>query len=201
MDFTQSIDLKILIEHNLWPAWHCEHCRNIPHEHLPARHDYVSALKQWHVLVAQSCPILCDPMNCSPPGSSVRVVLQTRTREWAAMPFSRGSSRTRDWTWVSYIAARFFTIWATRESPRNDIDPWKDDRERKAQWISKYKTEWSRKRRCSGGTVIWIFPWDVAENPNKLFGQTDTWCWQALQSRKDSSLEKEMEAMSGKRPA
>ena len=157
MDFTQSIDLKILIEHNLWPAWHCEHCRNIPHEHLPARHDYVSALKQWHVLVAQSCPILCDPMNCSPPGSSVRVVLQTRTREWAAMPFSRGSSRTRDWTWVSYIAARFFTIWATRESPRNDIDPWKDDRERKAQWISKYKTEWSRKRRCSGGTVIGFF--------------------------------------------
>ena len=41
-------------------------------------------------LVTQSCPILCDPMNCSPPGSSVHELLQARMLEWEAIPFSRG---------------------------------------------------------------------------------------------------------------
>ena len=40
----------------------------------------------------QSCPMLCDPVNCSPPGSTVHGILQARTLEWAAMPSSRGSS-------------------------------------------------------------------------------------------------------------
>ena len=44
------------------------------------------------VLVAHSCLILCDPMDCSPPGSSVHGILQARILEWVAMPFSRGSS-------------------------------------------------------------------------------------------------------------
>ena len=42
--------------------------------------------------VAQSCPTLCNPMDCSPPVSSVHEVLQTRILEWVAMLFSRGSS-------------------------------------------------------------------------------------------------------------
>ena len=42
-----------------------------------------------HVLGAQSCPSLCDPMDCSPPGSSVHGILQARILEWVAMPFSR----------------------------------------------------------------------------------------------------------------
>ena len=46
----------------------------------------------WEVLVAQSCLTLCDPMDCSPPGSSVRGILQAGTLEWVAIPFSRGSS-------------------------------------------------------------------------------------------------------------
>ena len=66
------------------------------------------------VLVTQLCPTLCDPMDCSPPGSSVHGTLQARILEWVAMPFSRGSSRPRDRTWISYIAGKFFTIWATR---------------------------------------------------------------------------------------
>ena len=44
------------------------------------------------VLVAQLCLILGGPMDCSPPGSSVHGVLQARTLEWVAMPFSRGPS-------------------------------------------------------------------------------------------------------------
>ena len=64
------------------------------------------------VLVAQSCLTLCDPMDCSPPGSSIRGILQARTLEWVAIPFSRGSSQTH----ISCTAGRFFTIWATREA-------------------------------------------------------------------------------------
>ena len=59
---------------------------------------------------------LCDPMNCSPPDSSVHGILQARMLEWAAMPSSRGSSQLRDQTQVSHIADRFFSIWATREA-------------------------------------------------------------------------------------
>ena len=51
--------------------------------------------------VAQSCPTLCDPVECSPPGSSVHGILQARILEWVAIPFSRKSARPRDWNCVS----------------------------------------------------------------------------------------------------
>ena len=66
------------------------------------------------VLVAQSCPALCNPVNGRPPGSSVHRILQARILEGLAVPFSRGSSWPTDRTQVSCIAGRFFTIWATR---------------------------------------------------------------------------------------
>ena len=69
-----------------------------------------------HAKSLQSCPTLCNPMNCSLAASSVYGILQARILEWIAIPFSRGSSQPRDWTWVSCIAGRFFTIWATREA-------------------------------------------------------------------------------------
>ena len=68
------------------------------------------------VLVAQSCPTLCDPMDCSPPGFSVHGILQARILEWVVISFSRGSSQPRDRTQVSRISGRFFTVWATRET-------------------------------------------------------------------------------------
>ena len=64
--------------------------------------------------VTQSCPTLCDPMDCSLPPSSVYGTFQGRTLEWVAISFSRGSSQPRDQTRVSHFAGRFFTIWATR---------------------------------------------------------------------------------------
>ena len=60
--------------------------------------------------VAQSCPTLCDPMDCSLPGSSVHGIFQARILEWVAISFSRGSSQPRDQTRVSLIAGRRFTI-------------------------------------------------------------------------------------------
>ena len=61
---------------------------------------------------------LCDPVDCSLSDSSVHGILQVRTLEWVAIPFSKGSSQPRDPTWVSLIENRFFfffTIWATRD--------------------------------------------------------------------------------------
>ena len=47
--------------------------------------------------VAQSCPTFCDPLDCSPPGSSAHGILQARILEWVAISLSKGSSRPRDW--------------------------------------------------------------------------------------------------------
>ena len=58
--------------------------------------------------VAQSCLTLCDPVDCSPPGSSIHGILQARILEWVAISFSRGSSQPRDRTQVSRIARRGF---------------------------------------------------------------------------------------------
>ena len=56
-----------------------------------------------HAKLLPSCLTLCDPMNCSPPGSSVNRILQARILEWVAIPFSRGSSWLRDRTHISYV--------------------------------------------------------------------------------------------------
>ena len=61
-------------------------------------------------LLTQSYPTLCDPMDCSPPGSSVQGILQARILEWVAISFSRGSSQPRDWTQVSCIAGRLYRL-------------------------------------------------------------------------------------------
>ena len=63
-----------------------------------------------------SGPTLCNPVDCSLPGSSVHGILQARVPEWFAISFSRGSFWPRDWTPVSCIAGGVFTIWATRDS-------------------------------------------------------------------------------------
>ena len=60
------------------------------------RHLYIRSWKKVKALVAQSCPTICDPVDCSPPGSSVHEILQARILEWVAIPFSRGSSHPRD---------------------------------------------------------------------------------------------------------
>ena len=68
------------------------------------------------VLVTQLCPTLCDPVDCSPPDSSVHGILQTRLLEWVTIPFSRGSSQPRDQTQVFCIAGRFL-LSETSEKP------------------------------------------------------------------------------------
>ena len=67
-------------------------------------------VSEWVSEVAQSCPTLCNPMGCSPPGSSVHGIFQTRILEWVAISFSRGSSGPRYRTWVSCIAGMLYHL-------------------------------------------------------------------------------------------
>ena len=61
--------------------------------------------------VAQSCPILCDPMDCSPPGLSVHGILQARIQEWVAVTLNRRHAFLVDWRdryvegydWVKFV--------------------------------------------------------------------------------------------------
>ena len=77
---------------------------------------------EWVSEVAQSCPILCNPVDCSLPGSSVHGILQARILEWVAISFSRGSSRPRDQTRVSRTGGRHVNLWATRKANIYTID-------------------------------------------------------------------------------
>ena len=73
------------------------------------------------VLAPQSCPTLCDPMDCSPPGSSVHGILQARTLEWVAISISRGSSQPRDPTQVSCIGRQILYHLSHQGSPINKV--------------------------------------------------------------------------------
>ena len=70
------------------------------------------------MLVTQSCPTLCNPMDCSPPGFSIHGILQARKLEWVAIPFSRGSSWPMDWTHVSCIGRQILYHLSYQENPQ-----------------------------------------------------------------------------------
>ena len=71
--------------------------------------------------VAKSRSTLCNPMECSPPGSSVHGNSQGRILVWVVISFSRASSRARDQTHLSCIGMQILYCWATREAPREDL--------------------------------------------------------------------------------
>ena len=71
----------------------------------------------------QSCLTHCDPVDCSPPGSSVHGISQARILEWVAMPSSRGSCQSRGWTCISYvlgIGRQVLYIWEARAQTTSD---------------------------------------------------------------------------------
>ena len=81
--------------------------------HKPYRQKFCNShlynVKKVKVRV-KSCPTLCDPMDCSLPGSSVHEIFQAIILKWVAISFSRGSSQPRARTRVSRIVDRCFTI-------------------------------------------------------------------------------------------
>ena len=76
-------------------------------------HRITILLKESESEVTQSCPTLCNSMDCSLPGFSIHGIFQARVLEWVAISFSRWSSWPRDRTWVSDTAGGCFTLWAT----------------------------------------------------------------------------------------
>ena len=89
-------------------------CGSCCHTRSPAWTPGLSRGQSVKALVAPSCPTLCDPVGCRPPGSSVHGILQARILEWVAIPLSRGSSPPGNRTCISYLAGRFSTICTTR---------------------------------------------------------------------------------------
>ena len=83
----------------------------------PAPDQLAQTRRKWKYTVSHSVVFdSATPGTVAPPGSSFNGILQARMLEWVAIPFARGSSESRDRTWVSGIADRFFTIWVTREA-------------------------------------------------------------------------------------
>ena len=84
--------LHMVLAPSLWPPlaevqWSCGHIR--------ADNSCSCWKRKAKVLVPQLCPTLCNPMDCNPPGSSVRGILQARILEWATIPFLQGTFPTQ----------------------------------------------------------------------------------------------------------
>ena len=112
--------------------------------HVSLRRMCILLLLIYKSEVAQLCPTLCHPMDCSPPGSSVHGILQARVLEWVAISSSRGTFQPRDRTQVSCVAGRRFTFWATREAPSVQFSS--------VQSLSRvrlFATPWSAARQAS----------------------------------------------------
>ena len=76
---------------------------------------WIVRVSGMHAPSLSQVQLFCDPMDCSPPGSSVHGIFQARILEWVAISFSRGTSPPRAWTWVSCIGRQVLYHWATRE--------------------------------------------------------------------------------------
>ena len=96
-------------------------------------------------LATQSSLTLCDPMDCSPPGSSVHGILQARILEWVAISFSRGSSQPRDQTQVTHIVKDYLPTEPPGKPWRNLL-PWRKRQTR------------GRKREAELGTPFSMSP-------------------------------------------
>ena len=96
----------------------------------------------------ESCPTLCDPVDCSLPGSSVREILQARIVEWVAISSSRGSSWPRDQTHVSCIGSGFFIV-----------EPLRADSKLKQAWCG----HTSQSREHEAAAVCGLLWWSVRE--------------------------------------
>ena len=130
--------------HNVWRERGS--CFSWAHEDTshPSKVFWDWAMGNEKVDVAQSCPILCDPLDYTLHG-----ILQARLPEWVAFSFSSGSSQPRDRTQVSHIADGFFTSWATRGAqewvayPFSSGSSWPRNRTRVSCIAGGFFTNWA----------------------------------------------------------
>ena len=118
LSLSYSWDLGYKKSQSTLDSWLIKKKRLFQSIHCSCWGQLIKSAKWKEVKVSHSCPILCDPVDCSPPGSSVHGILQARILEWVAIPFSMGSSPPGDQTRVSCIAGRFFIVWVTRKTQR-----------------------------------------------------------------------------------
>ena len=137
--------------------------------------------------VAQSCLTLCDPMDCSPPGSSVHGIFQAWILEWVAVSFSRGSSWPRDRTWVFCIVGRCFTVWATREATKKEkwsvsfkklkyLNKVIDVMKRKTNQVVFLEVLWLQVSSFLKGKILLLPPSPNTQDHKNMF----PWCFRAL---------------------
>ena len=107
------------------------------------------------VKVAQLCLALCDPMDCSPPGSSVHGILQARILEWVAISSSRGSSWPRDHTWGSWIGRQILYHLSHQGSQRARQ---LDDTRVRAAWLGQFYMKSGGKYQC---LCRWSGAWET----------------------------------------
>ena len=110
---------------NCWPTICFSHWETLSMCVCVCTRVYVCVCTRVRVCV-HSVLTLGDPMNCSPPGSSVHGIFQARILEWVAIFFYRGSSQPRDRTGISCISyvgrqVFFFTSWATEACPGDTV--------------------------------------------------------------------------------
>jgi len=125
---------------------------------------------------------VCDPMDCSPSGSSVHEIFQARILKWVAISYSKASSRLRDWTsvsWVSCIADGFFTHWAIRKAPL--CSPWRFQPSI-ATWQWWICCQWGSSQRAI--SVHWYFP--MAQNTCGQKQNSEIWMPALLSSMPDA---------------
>ena len=105
----------------LWSSQLCpallQLCPHITHHSCRWQEDLGQPRVHVHAQSLQSCPTLCDPMDCSPPGSCVHGILQARILEWVAMLSSRTLTQEPNlgvlqWRWILYC-------WVTGKVPRD----------------------------------------------------------------------------------
>ena len=129
------------------PLWCLRTYSSPPHSELSL------SLSSEKVLVTQSCPTLCYPMHCSPPGSSVHGISQARILEWVAISFSRGSSKPRDGTQVSCLTGRLFTTETLVKNPTAMWETW--------VWSLGWEDPLEKGMATYSCILAWKIPWTV----------------------------------------
>ena len=130
------------------------------------------------VKVAQSCLTLCDPMDCTLPGSSVHGILQAIILEWVAVHFSRISSEPRDQTQVSRIQADSFPSESPGKPPHTTWCGQKKNQKNKFISLKFWKPEiWTKSSGAKVKMLAWLDPSGGSkENP---FFLEDAYVWLA----------------------
>ena len=129
------------------------------------------------MLVAQLCPTLCDPVDCSLPVSSVHGILQARKLEWVAIPFSRGSFWPRDWTLVSCIGRWILYHLGHQGSPYLCSISWNLWMKKRSLYIYLRILSWRCKEiLCYADALnpmIWILIRDVLRGGGHVIAETN----------------------------